>query len=63
MFKQMNCENLRETSQKMIVETFAPSTLGGHEGNADLRSRRGSRSRERRDKKRKQPSIWDGIRQ
>jgi hypothetical protein len=63
MFKQMNCENLRETSQKMIVETFAPATFGGGEGNPELRSRRGSRSRERRDRKRKPPSIWDGIRQ
>ena len=24
MFKSMDCDNLRETSQKIIVETFAP---------------------------------------
>jgi hypothetical protein len=63
MFKQMNCENLKETSQKMIVETFAPSGVDKDDGNPELRSRRGSRSRERRDRKRKQISIWDGIRQ
>ena len=63
MFKQMNCENLRETSQKMIVDTFAPSSMNKDDGNPELPSRRGSRSRERRDRKRKQVSIWDGIRQ
>ena len=26
MFKSMDCDNLRETSQKIIVETFAPVT-------------------------------------
>lgn len=61
MFKQMNCENLRETSQKMIVDTFAPASMD--KDDPELRSRRGSRSRERRDRKRKQVSIWDGIRQ
>ena len=24
MFKSMDCDNLKETSQKMIVDTFAP---------------------------------------
>ena len=29
MFKSMDCDNLRETSQKMIVDTFAPVAGGG----------------------------------
>ena len=58
MFKEMNCDNLKETSQKMIVDTFAPSSLG-NDGNPNRRSRR--RSRTRRDRKRKPVSIWDGI--
>jgi hypothetical protein len=57
MFKQMNCENLRETSQKILVETFAPESLGAHVGNRELRSRRGSRSHERRHRNQKQPSA------
>ena len=53
MFKSMNCENLRETSQKIIVDTFAPrSSLTG-----DNRKRRGSRrpkgERKRRGEKKK----------
>jgi len=51
MFKEMNCDNLKETSQKMIVDTFAPSAGG-----------RRSRRRSRRDRKRKPASIWDGLR-
>lgn len=52
MFKSMDCDNLRKTSQKIIVDTFAPvaSVTGEH------RRRRGSR----RQRKRVQ-SIWDGI--
>merc|ERR1719167_881221 len=69
MFKSMNCENLKETSQKIIVDTFAPiSSVTG-----DKRKRRGSRrpkgerkrSGQRKrggEKKKKSPSIWDGIR-
>lgn len=52
MFKSMNCDNLMETSQKMIVDTFAPR----HQ--SDKRRRRGSR----RAKERRGYSIWDGIR-
>jgi len=59
MFKEMNCENLKETSQKMIVDTFAPNRQG-NDGFPERRSRR--RSRTRRDRKRKPISIWDGIR-
>ena len=55
MFKEMNCDNLKETSQKMIVDTFAPSSASS----SRRRSRR--RSRTRRDRKRKPASIWDGI--
>ena len=29
MFKSMDCDNLRETSQKIIVDTFAPVTSMG----------------------------------
>lgn len=58
MFKEMNCDNLKETSQKMIVDTFAPARQG-NDGNPDRRARR--RSRTRRDRKRKPVSIWDGI--
>ena len=36
MFKSMDCDNLKETSQKMIVDTFAPRP-------GDKRRRRGSR--------------------
>jgi len=69
MFKSMNCENLRETSQKIIVDTFAPrSSVTG-----DNRKRRGSRrpkgerkrSGQRKrggERKKKSHSIWDGIR-
>lgn len=52
MFKSMNCDNLMETSQKMIVDTFAPRRQ------SDKRRRRGSR----RAKERRGHSIWDGIR-
>jgi len=52
MFKSMNCDNLKETSQKMIVDTFAPRPR------SDKRRRRGSR----RAKQRRGYSIWDGIR-
>lgn len=51
MFKSMDCDNLKETSQKMIVDTFAPRP-------GDKRRRRGSR----RNKDRRGYSIWDGIR-
>jgi len=51
MFKSMDCTNLKETSQKMIVDTFAPKR-------PDTRRRRGSR----RGKSRRGLSIWDGIR-
>jgi len=51
MFKSMDCDNLKETSQKMIVDTFAPRR-------PDNRRRRGSR----RGKSRRGLSIWDGIR-
>lgn len=75
MFKSMNCENLRETSQKIIVDTFAPrSSITG-----DKRKRRGSRrpkgerkkdgerkkgaeNKRGRERKKKSHSIWDGIR-
>jgi len=52
MFKSMDCNNLRETSQKIIVDTFAPiaSVTGEH------RRRRGSRRRRTRTQ-----SIWEGI--
>jgi len=50
MFKSMDCDNLKETSQKMIVDTFAPRQ--------DSRRRRGSRRRA----KERGASIWDGIR-
>lgn len=65
MFKSMDCDNLRETSQKIIVDTFAPVTNMG-ETQRDRRRRRGSRQREageRRHKQRRQPpvSIWHGI--
>ena len=71
----MNCENLRETSQKIIVDTFAPrSSITG-----DKRKRRGSRrpkgerkkdgerkkgaeNKRGRERKKKSHSIWDGIR-
>jgi len=57
MFKSMDCSNLKETSQKIIVDTFAPrSSVTG-----DKRKRRGSR-RQKGDRKRKSHSIWDGIR-
>jgi len=49
MFKSMDCDNLKETSQKMIVEPFAPPR-------PDKRRRRGSRN------PRRGHSIWDGIR-
>jgi len=51
MFKSMDCDNLKETSQKMIVDTFAPRQQ-------DKRRRRGSR----RAHSRRGMSIWDGIR-
>ena len=62
MFKEMNCENLKETSQKMIVDTFAPASGVGHiESSRSRRGRSRRRSRTRRDRKRKPVSIWDGI--
>ena len=58
----MDCNNLRETSQKMIVDTFAP----GVRSRNTLRRRRGSKRTSKGDKKNKsrertQVSIWDGI--
>ena len=61
MFKEMNCENLKETSQKMIVDTFAPASGVGHIESKSRRGRSRRRSRTRRDRKRKPVSIWDGI--
>ena len=64
MFKSMDCDNLRETSQKMIVDTFAPSSSMRGGAGAGGRRRRGSRAGGRRHRKtRRQPpaSIWHGI--
>jgi len=47
MFKSMDCDNLRETSQKMIVDTFAPRTSGRDIGRR-RRGSRGSRGSKRR---------------
>jgi len=62
MFKSMDCNNLRETSQKMIVDTFAP----GVRSRNTLRRRRGSKrtkknGEKRRHRSRAPVSIWDGI--
>jgi len=57
MFKSMDCNNLKETSQKMIVDTFTPrSSING-----EKRKRRGS-LRQKGEKRKKSHSIWDGIR-
>ena len=61
MFKEMNCDNLKETSQKMIVDTFAPASGVAHIETRTRRGRARRRSRTRRDRKRKPVSIWDGI--
>ena len=58
----MDCNNLRETSQKMIVDTFAP----GVRSRNTLRRRRGSKrtkknGEKRRHRSRAPVSIWDGI--
>merc|ERR1719228_969076 len=56
MFKSMNCDNLKETSQKIIVDTFAPrSSIIG-----EKRKRRGSRG-QKGGRRKKSHSIWDGI--
>merc|ERR1711976_286137 len=61
MFKSMDCDNLRETSQKMIVDTFAPRTSGRDIGRR-RRGSRGSRGSKRRvSKSKSHVSIWDGI--
>jgi len=57
MFKKMDCSNLKETSQKMIQDAFAPRSIV--EG-SDSRKRRGSRSKRRRQRKR-QDSLWAGM--
>jgi len=67
MFKSLNCDDLKETSQKMIVDTFAPRM--GRKKKRDKRGRRRAeqggtqktRKRKRRNGK-KIASIWDGIR-
>jgi hypothetical protein len=40
MFKQIDCSNLRETSQKLVAEAFAPHTMFSHERSLDSRKRR-----------------------
>ena len=51
----MDCDNLRKTSQKIIVDTFAPivSVTGEHRRRRGSRRQRGSRARSQ--------SIWEGI--
>jgi len=64
MFKSMDCDNLRETSQKMIVDTFAPGTSRRGGSGRRRRGSRGSKTRasgERRHRNKSHVSIWDGI--
>lgn len=58
MFKKMDCSNLKETSQKMIQDAFAPRS--SQQGTTDSRKRRGSRSKRRRQRKR-QDNLWAGM--
>jgi len=58
MFKSMDCSNLKETSQKIIVDTFAPVSSVAR----DTRRRRAGGARRHRQRRRKSHSIWDGIR-
>jgi len=60
MFKKMDCSNLKETSQKMIQDAFAPRSLSGAGRGRDSRSRRGSRRKDRRQKHR-QESLWPSM--
>jgi len=57
MFKSMDCDNLKETSQKIIVDTFAPAPTQKGKKGGDNRKRRAHRRRRHRT-----VSIWDGLR-
>merc|ERR1719483_1102883 len=68
MFKSLNCDDLKETSQKMIVDTFAPRKGVSRKKKGEKRRRRAeergtqlTRKIKRRNGK-KTASIWDGIR-
>ena len=64
MFKSMDCDNLRETSQKMIVDTFAPGTSRRGGSGRRRRGSRGGKTRapgEKRHRNKSHVSIWDGI--